>query len=86
MASAMAGDEGLDDGPLARAIRARLDQLAAEHEAAKPCTCRTCPSCKHAMHVGFIGWLYDHGYMEGDDYAVPLSESDRERLSRHVLP
>lgn len=77
-----------EDGDLAKIIQARLAQMAAETEAAKPkpCTCRKCPSCKHAMHIGFIGWLYDHGYIEGDDYAEPLSESDRERLGRHVLP
>ncbi len=88
---ATAGDESLEDSELGRIIKARLAQMAQEHEDAKakpapPCKCRKCPSCRHAMHLGFIGWLYDHGHLQGDDYPEPLSESDRERLARHVLP
>lgn len=75
-----------DDDPLGTAIRRRLDEMAAEHEAAKaakaPCQCRKCPACKHAMHIGFIGWLYDHGYLPGDDYPEPLTPAEHDRLWR----
>lgn len=81
-----------EDGDLAKIIKARLEQMAQEHaesqaaKATKPCTCRKCPSCKHAMHIGFIAWLYDHGRIEGDDYPEPLTDEEKARLSRHVLP
>lgn len=43
-------------------------------------------SPRRRKHIDFQKFRYERGDMAGDDYPEPLTDSEADRLARHVLP
>lgn len=41
---------------------------------------------RQRKRLGFGRWLYENGKLPGDDYAEPLSDEDKDRLAKHIVP
>lgn len=43
-------------------------------------------SPRRLRHIEFQRWRYQQGAFADDDHPEPLSDDDKDRLARHVLP
>lgn len=88
----------MEDDPISD-LRARLRDAEQPTEAPAPQTCsscsgnrrrhrrdKVCDECRFLNGISFLRWLCETGALADDTQGVPLTDDERTRLSRYVLP